>query len=120
VPTKTTKNKKYQQGGRPGLYGGAGDLLTSLFGDITGSGLFNQKQDKYTGPWGDNTSAQIRDEIIKEKGLTYKTGGSFLYKNRWIDKDGNEFFKADLDALAGQMYDQSKATNSTCDGYSVS
>jgi len=32
-----------------------------------------------------------------------------LYKNRWIDKDGNEFFKADLDALAGQMYDQSKA-----------
>lgn len=32
-----------QAGGRAGLYGNAGNLLTSLFGDINSSGLFNTK-----------------------------------------------------------------------------
>ena len=94
--TKSVLNV-FQQGGKPNpnqLYGDAGDYLSNIMGGINSNPLFNTKT---------NPAAKTRDQLVKEMGLYYKTGGSFLYKNRWIDpKTGQEYFAEDLDKMVGQ------------------
>ncbi|MFZ2486970.1 MAG: glycoside hydrolase family protein [Anaerolineae bacterium] len=113
----TMKKTKYKQGGKPntlniggipnaqtggdtnpfGYYGGAGDMLTSIFGNVSGSGLFKPQtgtynqmsssdylnQNKYSTPyskkdWLGNTTVYVKDA----------SGNEVKYKDVYKDYQG--------------------------------
>ncbi len=85
-----------QQGGTPGLYGQAGDMLSSLFGNITSSGMFNPQSGSYK-PIG-------QMDYLKQNKFSnpYPRGGKLYVKDQY----GNEVNYEDI-------YKENQAYNTT-------